>query len=560
MATQVTVPELGEGVDAVDVVSVLVEVGDRVEAEQGLVEVETDKAAVEIPSTAAGTVTEIHVTAGDSLKEGDPVVTLDADESQHDEEAGPASTSASASAPDHDAAETSEPETGTDTATDAGGEHTVTVPELGEGVDTVDVVSVLVDVGQQVEVDQGLVEVETDKAAVEVPSPVAGTVAEIHVSAGDSLKEGDSIVRLSGVSTSGKADPPTASASPSAPETTDKPRKPPTRQAADRPEPSEPNPARDTPLAPRWSGDEGTPRALVPAAPTVRRFAREVGVDIARVAGTGPGGRITIDDVKLHAKRMLTQVAEDGAGVAAVVELPDMERFGPIRREAMSKVRRLTAENMHRAWITAPQVTNHDLADITELEALRQRYKERVRQAGGGLTITSILVKIVASAMKRFPTLNASVDMVNHEIVFKDYVHIGVAVDTDRGLLVPVIRDADAKNITEISVELGDLADRARDRKLKPDEMQGASFTVSNLGGIGGTGFSPIVNWPEVAILGVSRGRLQPEWIDGEWQPRLMLPLSLSYDHRLVDGADAARFLRWIAEALESPLLLSLEG
>jgi len=315
-----------------------------------------------------------------------------------------------------------------------------------------------------------------------------------------------------------------------------------------------------TPLAPRWAGEDGGPRKLVPAAPTVRRFAREVGVDIARVAGTGAGGRITIDDVKLHAKRMLTQVAEGGAGVAATLDLPDLERFGPIRREAMSKVRRLTAENLHRAWVTAPQVTNHDLADVTELEEIRQRYKERVKQAGGSLTVTSILVKIVASAMKRFPTLNASVDMANHEIVFKDYVHVGVAVDTDRGLLVPVIRDADQKNITEISVELGDLAARARDRKLKPDEMQGASFTISNLGGIGGTGFSPIVNWPEVAILGVSRGRMQPEWIDGAWQPRLMLPLSLSYDHRLVDGADAARFLRWVAEALESPLLLSLEG
>jgi len=565
MATQVTVPELGEGVDSVDVVSVLVEVGDRVEAEQGLVEVETDKAAVEIPSTAAGTVTEIHVSAGDSLKEGDPVVTLDADESAQDEEVEPASTSDGDDTAEVADSET-ETETGTETdsatetGTEAGVDHTVTVPELGEGVDAVDVVSVLVEVGQQVDVDQGLVEVETDKAAVEVPSPVAGTVAEIHVSAGDSLKEGDPIVRLSGVSKSAKADPA------SAPETSEKPREAPPRQAADTPEPSEPKPSRDepsprdTPLAPRWAGEDGGPRKLVPAAPTVRRFAREVGVDIARVAGTGAGGRITIDDVKLHAKRMLTQVAEGGAGVAATLDLPDLERFGPIRREAMSKVRRLTAENLHRAWVTAPQVTNHDLADVTELEEIRQRYKERVKQAGGSLTVTSILVKIVASAMKRFPTLNASVDMANHEIVFKDYVHVGVAVDTDRGLLVPVIRDADQKNITEISVELGDLAARARDRKLKPDEMQGASFTISNLGGIGGTGFSPIVNWPEVAILGVSRGRMQPEWIDGAWQPRLMLPLSLSYDHRLVDGADAARFLRWVAEALESPLLLSLEG
>ena len=464
MATQVTVPELGEGVDSVDVVSVLVEVGDAVEVDQGLVEVETDKAAVEIPSTAAGKVTEIHVSAGDSLTEGDPVVTLEADESAGDDDS--ASTSVSASESD-EVAEAAESDTKTETGTEAvaeagtesGGDHTVTVPELGEGVDSVDVVSVLVEVGDTVDVDQGLVEVETDKAAVEVPSPVAGTVAEIHVSSGDSLKEGDPIVRLSGVSKPAQAD----AQSSSAPEKAEEPAP---QASAKRPQPPGPDrsreqpSARDTHIAPRWSGDHEAPGTIVPAAPSVRRFAREVGVDITQVAGTGPGGRLSIDDVKRHAQRMLTQVAEGGAGVSAAAELPDLERFGPIRREAMSKVRRLTAENLHRAWITAPQVTNHDLADITEIERLRKAYKDRVQKAGGHLTVTAILVKIAASAMKPFPTLNASVDMANHEIVFKDYVHIGVAVDTDRGLLVPVIRDADSKNITEISVELDDLGGR----------------------------------------------------------------------------------------------------
>jgi pyruvate dehydrogenase E2 component (dihydrolipoamide acetyltransferase) len=226
----------------------------------------------------------------------------------------------------------------------------------------------------------------------------------------------------------------------------------------------------------------------------------------------------------------------------------------------MSKIRRVTAQNMARAWVTVPQVTHNDVADITALEELRKRYKPRVEAAGGKLTVTAIMVKVAASAVKLFPNVNASIDPGNEEIIFKDYVHIGVAVDTERGLLVPVIRDADHKNITEIAVELDDLARRARDRKLKPDEMQGASFSISNLGGIGGTGFSPIVNWPEVAILGVSRGRIEPQWIDGDFEPRLMLPLSLSYDHRLVDGAEAARFVRWIADALEQPLLLALEG
>jgi pyruvate dehydrogenase E2 component (dihydrolipoamide acetyltransferase) len=297
----------------------------------------------------------------------------------------------------------------------------------------------------------------------------------------------------------------------------------------------------------------------VPAAPTVRRFAREVGVDIFTVSGTGAGGRISIDDVKAEANRLLTD-AGAGPGSAAAVELPDLERFGPVHREPMTKIRKLTAENLSRAWATVPQVTNHEIADITDLEEFRTAYKERVRAAGGKLTMTALLVKIVATALKTHPVLNAAVDMVRQEIVFRYSINIGVAVDTDRGLLVPVIRDADGKNLTEIAVELDDLANRARSKKLKPDEMQGGTFSISNLGGIGGTGFSPIVNWPEVAILGVSRGRIQPQWHEGAFRPRLMMPLSLSYDHRLVDGADAARFLARLKDALEQPMLLVLDG
>jgi pyruvate dehydrogenase E2 component (dihydrolipoamide acetyltransferase) len=291
----------------------------------------------------------------------------------------------------------------------------------------------------------------------------------------------------------------------------------------------------------------------------VRRFAREIGVDISIVSGTGPGGRISIEDVKAHGKRLLSQPALDSPSLATA-ELPDLERFGPVRREPMSKVRRLTAENLTRAWLTAPQVTNHEIADITDLEKFRKAYKERVESAGGKLTMTAILVKIVASALNKHPTLNAAVDMANHEIVFRESINIGVAVDTERGLLVPVIRDADGKDLTEIAIELDDLARRAREKKLMPDHMQGGTFSISNLGGIGGTGFSPIVNWPEVAILGVSRARIEPEWHEGAFRPRLMMPLSLSYDHRLVDGADAARFLAALKDALEQPLLLALDG
>jgi pyruvate dehydrogenase E2 component (dihydrolipoamide acetyltransferase) len=442
---------------------------------------------------------------------------------------------------------------------------TLRVPELGEGVESVDVVAVLIKVGESVALDQPVIEVETEKASVEVPSTIEGLITEIHVQVGDSLRTGAPIIGVDGV-------PPAAepeAKGQAAAETGDEVADIAAVQQDEIPVPKlEPEPEEDTgsttqaapPTAP-FEAQVGpdSPRARVPAAPTVRRFARELGVDIADVPGSGPGGRITVEDVKAFANRLLSQIA-DSPLRAPSPELPHFEVWGTVRREAMSKIRQVTARNLSRAWLTAPQVTNHDLVDITELEKLRKGYRTRVEAAGGRLTLTAIMVKVVASALKIFPGLNASIDTAATEIIFKDYVHVGVAVDTDRGLLVPVIRNADKKNITEIAVELDDLAARARDRKLKPDEMQGASFSISNLGGIGGTGFSPIVNWPEVAILGVSRGRVEPVWSDGEFRPRLMLPLSLSYDHRLVDGADAARYLRWVAEALEQPLLLALEG
>ncbi len=420
---------------------------------------------------------------------------------------------------------------------------TINLPELGDGVDSVDVVAVLVAVGDSIEVDQSLIEVETEKASVEVPATAAGTVTEIHVETGDVLSANAPIVTLEAAEDEADAAPGEAAPEP---EPVKKPETAPVVESA-----SPPTPHRA--VTPR----EGM--KTVPAAPTVRRFAREIGVDIFSVSGTGPGGRISIDDVKAHANHLLSKPSAQ-PGPLSTTELPDLERFGPIRRETMSKVRRLTAENLTRAWLTAPQVTNHEIADITDLEKFRKAYKERIESAGGKLTMTAILVKIVASALKQHPTLNAAVDMVNHEIIFRESINIGVAVDTERGLLVPVIRNADTKNLTDIAVELDDLARRAREKKLMPDQMQGGTFSISNLGGIGGTGFSPIVNWPEVAILGVSRARIEPEWYEGAFRPRLMMPLSLSYDHRLVDGADAARFLARLKDALEQPLLLALEG
>jgi pyruvate dehydrogenase E2 component (dihydrolipoamide acetyltransferase) len=306
-------------------------------------------------------------------------------------------------------------------------------------------------------------------------------------------------------------------------------------------------------------------RQPIPAAPHVRRLAREVGVDIYNIKGTGPGGRISEDDVKAFAKSLLSAVATatqapPRAGHFAQPQLPDFTKWGKTERVSMRGVRRKTAEHLAESWNTIPHVTQHDRADITELEHLRARFAPKAEEAGGKMTVTAIALKVCAAALKVFPQFNASIDIEKEEIIYKQYISIGVAADTDRGLLVPVIRDVDKKNIVELAVELSQLSKKARDKKITPEDMQGGTFTITNLGGIGGIGFTPIVNHPEVAILGLSRSRIEPEWINGKFEPRLILPLSLSYDHRLIDGADAARFLRWIAEAFEQPFLLSVQG
>jgi pyruvate dehydrogenase E2 component (dihydrolipoamide acetyltransferase) len=310
--------------------------------------------------------------------------------------------------------------------------------------------------------------------------------------------------------------------------------------------------------------------AGAPAAPSVRKLAREIGVDVAQVPGTGPGGRITQDDVKEFAKRVMASFGSAGQAAAAsgaplaqgaaVRPLPDFSKWGEVERKPMSGIRRKTAEHLSSAWNTIPHVTQFDKADITQLEQLRRKFRPEVEKAGGNLTVTAIAAKVVASALKAFPQFNASVDMAGDAIVLKKFVHVGIAVDTENGLLVPVIRNADDKNLTQISVEIQQLAEKAKARKLTIDEMSGGSMSISNLGGIGGTAFTPIVNWPEVAILGISRGAFEPVWTGTAFEPRQMLPLSLSYDHRVIDGADAIRFLRWVVEALENPFALALRG
>jgi len=454
-----------------------------------------------------------------------------------------------------------------------------TLPELGENVTTGDVLRVLVQPGDVVAKDQPVLELETDKATIEVPSAVAGRVKDVKVKAGDKVTVGQSILVVED-----SAGAPQGASAPKPPAPPEPPARPaPSEDTAARP-PESVRPAPETTrvAASEFEGLEAeageaeaasrgrdnvvamsrrmaeAPPALerlpAPAAPSVRRMARELGIDINDVPGTGEGGRISIEDVKAYTRRRL--LAPTGAPAAE--PLPDFARWGAVERQPMTNVRRKTAEHLAAAWAAVPHVTQHDLADITALEELRRRYAPQVEAAGGSLTVTAILVKVAAAALRKFPAFNASVDMAAREIVFKKYVNIGIAVETDRGLLVPVIRHADSKSLTELAVELVQLSDKARRHKLALDEMQGGTFSLSNLGGIGGTAFTPIIHAPEVAILGVSRARTEPVYRDGQLVPRLMLPLSLSYDHRVIDGADGIRFLRWIVEALEQPLLLAL--
>ncbi|MCB1326769.1 MAG: 2-oxo acid dehydrogenase subunit E2 [Leptospiraceae bacterium] len=443
----------------------------------------------------------------------------------------------------------------------------VRVPELGENIETADVTAVLVEKGDQVQADQPLIEVESDKASLEIPAPAAGTVEEIRIKAGQKIRVGQVILTLGGAdaaaskSTEEKAESKEPEKAPAQKEKASEsagPAKASTERASKPADTSEG--AFPTGRAPGPASVSATPAETgmpAPASPSVRRLARELGVDINRVQGHGPGGRISMQDVKDHVKGLVQR--RGGAAVAgAQPELPDFERFGKTRREPMSGVRRKIADKMSLSWTSIPHVTQFDESDITELEAFRKQKGKLAEKAGGKLTVTAILLKVLAQALRRFPNFNASLDMDHDEIVFKEYVNIGVAVDTDHGLLVPVIRNVDQKGVIEISVELDGIAGRARERKIKPDELQGSNISLTNLGGLGTTYFTPIINWPDVAVLGVGRAKIQAVHRNGAFEPRLMLPLSISYDHRIIDGADAARFLRWIAEVLEQPLHMLL--
>lgn len=472
MIKEIKMPDISEDADSGTVVEILVQEGDTIEEEQSIIAVESDKASVEIPSTAGGTVKEIKISEGDEVKVGEVILTLETDgEGDGDEDAG-----------DKEVAEDDEEK---------------------------------MDKKRQKATEEEEAETKEDKEDSDIDEDEDGEDedADEKVVAKAKQKE-ENKPKDKGESEAGKTD------------------------------------EQDTAAA-----------ADVPAAPSVRRIARELGVNIRKVKGSGPGNRITTEDVKAQAGDGQQQAQPQEATPAPQEKaLPDFSKWGDIKREKMSSIRKATVGSMSNAWQTIPHVTQFDKADITKLEEYTEKYKAKVEKAGGKLTITAIMMKVAVAALRAFPKFNASIDVTNEEVVFKNYFHIGIAADTERGLLVPVIRDVDKKSVIKLSAELPEIAQKAREGKLSGDEMKGGTFTISNLGGIGGTNFTPIVYKPQVAILGISRTQTEPTYIDGEFQPRSMLPLSLSYDHRLIDGAEAARFLRFICQSLEDPFVMLMEG
>ncbi len=538
---EIKVPDLG-GADEVEVIEITVSVGDSVEAEDSILTVESDKASVELPAPAAGKITKITVKVGDKVKEGDVIGVMSASDdtdSADDSDAGDESSDDKAPEQPEAKSEDSKPAP----KKKSGGSRTelVKVPSL-DGFDDVPVIEINVAEGDTIGVDDPLVTVESDKATMEIPSPFAGKISKILVKEGDKLSEGKDLLEMT-VEEEGDADDESADSDDKS-ESKSQDRQP--EQKTDKQE-SAPEPQGSTYEPP-------SPGTKVHAGPAVRKLARELGADLARVKGSGPKSRIIKDDVHAYVKSQLQQSQQGGSvgtgsGIPGV-KLPDFSQFGDVEREAMSRMMFATANNMQRSWLNVPHVTQFDDADITEMEAFRKGQKAAGEKRGVKMTPLPFLLKACAAALAELPQFNVALDMDRKEVVRKKYIHIGIAVDTPNGLMVPVIRDVDQKGLWELAAESAELAQKARDKQLKPAEMQGACFTITSLGGIGGTAFTPIVNTPEVAILGVSKAAMKPVWDGKEFQPRLMLPLSLSYDHRAVNGADAARFTNLLTQLL----------
>lgn len=550
-------PSLGEGIDSATVTTVLVKPGDTVSAGQNVISVETDKAAMEIEADAAGTIEAVLVKPGDKVPVGGPVLKLAAANQDGHAKPAPGQSPKAAASPESRPAPPSPPPGNAPSSRE---KVDFKLPSLGEGIDAAVVTSVLVKAGDAVKVGQPVIGVETDKAAMEVESEVAGAVEQVHVKPGDKIPIGASI--LSVVGGASKPQQATPAAASTGRESTEKPA---TAAPSGAPQPS----LASAPVAVNGNGVATKDKELVPAGPATRRLARELGVGLGEVKGSGRGGRVTLDDVKNFVKseraKVKTGAAPAGLGGQTVADsfthppLPDFSKFGEVERKPVANIRQTIAKNLTVAWRTMPMVTQNDLADITELEAGRKRIVDALPKGSPKITMTVLAIKACVAALREFPNFNSSYDMNAGELVVKRYHHIGIAVDTDRGLVVPVIRDADKKTIRDLAAEVSTLAEKARAGKLAIDEMRGGTFTITNLGGIGGTYFTPIVNYPEVAILGMSRSSLQPVVKDGQVVPRLMLPLSLTYDHRVIDGADGARFTTRLVQLFSDPLRLLME-
>lgn len=556
MTTEVKLPLLADGVNSGDVLNVLVKEGDFVAAEDPIIELESEKATVTVPSPVAGRVTKILVGPGEKVLVGQVLMLIDEAASSAAASATAPQAPGAVSAPGTSREDVSTPSTPPSESVGGDGPHPrqlveVKLPALADGVEAGDILNVLVKPGDEIQVDDPIVELESEKATVSVPSPVAGRVVSVFVKTGDKVRvgenlimvetgDGDSLLETATAETSQAAEGSEGASKQALPSETI------VRGVA------EPHIPIVQPLAPAVTQEQD----LIPASPAVRRIAREIGLDLRRVRGSGKNGRILIEDLDPYIAEFVRKRGGQMTGGVSVAqpELPDFAQWGPVRRVKIDSLRRKIAEHLTQAWLTIPHVHQFHEADITELLALQKRHRERVKQLGASLTLTPFVMKAAVIALKEFPEFNATFDARNEEIIYKDYYHIGVAVDTPAGLIVPVIRDVDKKTIVELAVELADVAQRTRERKVALEELRGGTFTISNLGSIGGSHFTPIVNSPEVAILGVGRAtkRLVLAGADGSVSERSMLPLVLGYDHRIIDGAQGARFMVRLVEVLEN--------
>ena len=547
MIKQILVPDVGEAED-VEVIEVLVSVGDSINADDSVVVLESDKASMEIPSPMAGVVKSIAVKEGDTVDEGSLILELDTAVSleieANDPEAASTPVLPAAKTTDQDVAPAKSEGTA-DKTIQENVEIDIVVPDVGEA-DEVVLTEYLVAVGDQVNVDDSLVVLESDKASMEIPSPFAGTVAALRVEVGLQVQEGDVLLSLIAKPSSGATLAPSVSVdqAPSAAASLAK--------AAQAPHET-PSPAQSGQATSAGQASVQPSGKNVYAGPAVRKIARQFGVELGLVKGTGRKGRVLKEDVQAYVKKQLASPASSGASSGAgIPPIPsiDFSKFGETELRPMSRIKQATAKNLHRSWLNVPHVTQFDEADITELEIFRKTQNAELVNSGQKLTPLAFMVAACVSALKQFPQFNASIEPDYKNLILKKYYNIGVAVETPDGLVVPVIKDADKKGIVELATETATLAQQARDKKLPIDSMQGATFTISSLGGIGGTHFTPIVNAPEVAILGVSKSKMTPVWNGDKFEPRMMLPLSLSYDHRAIDGAEAARFTNYLSAVL----------